>query len=32
MSITVSIVEDDAGIRDGLIRILGRSRDFRCLG
>jgi DNA-binding NarL/FixJ family response regulator len=32
MSITVAIVEDDAGIRDALIRILGRSRDFRCLG
>jgi DNA-binding NarL/FixJ family response regulator len=25
-------VEDDAGIRDALIRVLGRSRDFRCLG
>ena len=32
MSITVAIVEDDAGIRDALIRILGRSRDFHCLG
>lgn len=32
MNITVAIVEDDAGIRDALIRILGRSRDFRCLG
>lgn len=32
MSITVAIVEDDAGIREALIRILGRSRDFRCVG
>lgn len=32
MTITVAIVEDDAGIRDALIRILGRSRDFRCGG
>ncbi len=32
MSITVAIVEDDAGIREALIRILGRSRDFRCAG
>ena len=32
MSITVAIVEDDAGIRDALVRILGRSRDFRCVG
>ena len=32
MSITVVIVEDDAGIRDALIRVLGRARDFRCLG
>ena len=32
MSITVAIVEDDVGIRDALIRVLGRSRDFRCLG
>ena len=30
--ITVSIVEDDAGVRDGLTRLLGRARDFRCLG
>jgi len=31
MTITVSIVEDDAGVRDGLIRVLGRARDFKCL-
>lgn len=32
MSITVAIVEDDAGIREALLRVLERSRDFRCLG
>ncbi len=32
LNITVAIVEDDAGIRDALVRVLGRSRDFRCLG
>lgn len=32
MTITVAIVEDDAGIREALIRVLGRARDFRCLG
>ena len=32
MPITVSIVEDDAGVRDGLVRLLGRAKDFRCLG
>jgi DNA-binding NarL/FixJ family response regulator len=32
MAITVSIVEDDAGVRDGLVRLLGRAKDFRCLG
>lgn len=31
MSITVSIVEDSKGVREGLIRVLGRARDFRCL-
>lgn len=32
MNITVAIVEDDAGIRDALIRVLEGARDFRCLG
>jgi DNA-binding NarL/FixJ family response regulator len=32
MTISVSIVEDDAGVREGLTRVLGRARDFRCLG
>jgi len=31
MTIKVSIVEDDAGVREGLIRVLGRARDFQCL-
>ena len=31
MTIKVSIVEDDAGVRDGLVRVLGRAKDFRCL-
>ena len=32
MPITVAIVEDDQGVRDGMVRVLGRSRDFKCLG
>src|SRR3954447_20099306 len=32
MSILISIVEDDAGIRNGMVRVLNRSPDFRCLG
>ena len=32
MTITVAIVEDDAGIRDALMRVLGRAPEFRCLG
>ncbi len=32
MTITVAIVEDDTGIRDALVRVLGRSKDFSCLG
>src|ERR1041385_6812841 len=31
MPITVSIVEDDAGVRQGLVRLLKRSPDFRLL-
>ena len=31
MPITVSIVEDDAGFRAGLVRVLARGRNFRCL-
>jgi DNA-binding NarL/FixJ family response regulator len=31
MAITVSIVEDDAGVRDGLVRLLRRAKDFCCL-
>lgn len=30
--ITVSIVEDDPNLGEGLVRLLGRTRDFRCLG
>jgi len=30
--IKVAIVEDDQGVRDGMVRILGRSREFSCLG
>jgi DNA-binding NarL/FixJ family response regulator len=32
MPITVSIVEDDPSLCEGLVRLLGRTRDFRCLG
>ena len=32
MSIKVAIVEDDRGVREGMVRILGRSREFSCLG
>ena len=31
MPISVSIVEDDAGIRQGLVRLLKRSPDFRLM-
>lgn len=31
MPITVSIVEDSAGVREGLVRLLGQTREFRCL-
>jgi DNA-binding NarL/FixJ family response regulator len=30
--IGICIVEDDAGFRSGLERLIGRTRDFRCLG
>src|SRR5580765_7574554 len=30
--IGICVVEDDAGFRSGLERLLGRTRDFRCLG
>ena len=30
--IGLCVVEDDAGFRSGLERLLGRTRDFRCLG
>jgi DNA-binding NarL/FixJ family response regulator len=30
--INLCIVEDDAGFRGGLVRLFGRTRDFRCLG
>jgi DNA-binding NarL/FixJ family response regulator len=32
MPIKICIVEDDAGIRAGLVRLLGRTQDFKCLG
>jgi len=32
MPITVCIVEDDAGFRNGLIRLFARTPDFQCLG
>ncbi len=32
MPITVSIVEDDANLCDGLVRLLGETQEFRCLG
>jgi DNA-binding NarL/FixJ family response regulator len=32
MTIKVAIVEDDAGVRQGLARVLGRAQDFRCVG
>lgn len=32
MPISISIVEDDAGLRAGLTRLLGRAKDFRVLG
>ncbi len=32
MSIAVAIVEDDAGIRDALARVLALSPDFHCVG
>lgn len=32
MAITVCIVEDDSGFRNGLIRLLSRTPDFKCLG
>jgi len=31
MIINVSIVEDDPGVREGLVRVLRRAKDFRCL-
>ena len=31
-SIVICVVEDDAGFRSGLERLLSRTRDFRCLG
>lgn len=31
MAITVSIVEDSAGVRDGLVRLLRQTSEFRCL-
>jgi DNA-binding NarL/FixJ family response regulator len=31
MPITVSIVEDNAGLREGLARLLGQTGEFRCL-
>jgi DNA-binding NarL/FixJ family response regulator len=30
--ISICIVEDDAGFRSGLERLLGRTQDFKCLG
>jgi len=32
MPITVCIVEDEVGFRNGLTRLLARTPDFRCLG
>lgn len=32
MSIAVAIVEDDAGVREALVRVLERSRDMQCAG
>ena len=32
MTITVSIVDDDAGLRDSITRFLGTARGFKCLG
>jgi len=32
MPITICIVEDDAGFRNGLLRLLARTPDFHCLG
>lgn len=32
MSITVSIVDDDAGLRDSIVQFLKTVRGFRCLG
>jgi|SRR5947207_1856189 len=31
-AIRICVVEDDAGFRSGLERLLGRTPDFRCLG
>jgi len=31
MPIKVSIVEDDTGLRENLVRLLNQSREFRCL-
>ena len=31
MPITVSIVEDNAGVREGLVRLLQQTNEFRCL-
>ena len=31
-TIGICVVEDDAGFRTGLERLLGRTQDFRCLG
>jgi len=31
-TIGICVVEDDAGFRSGLERLLGRTQDFRCLG
>jgi len=31
MAITVSIVEDSAGVREGLVRLLKENSEFRCL-
>src|SRR5262245_19614000 len=31
MPITVCIVEDNAGVREGLVRLLQQTKEFRCL-
>lgn len=32
MPIKVAIVEDDRGVREGMVRVLGRTREFSCVG